>query len=177
MQHHADAPVSSKTCMNGADTEYESRSTAPAPSPSSPPLSSVWENLRSTANEGSTAVGLDVVLAPTPRAVFFAALFAMPAPFSTLLHCSGAGSRLGKGAIRRCMRSASMASFALPPPPPPPFFFFFFFLDDAPAMWEEVVVAATVTGRPLVLSPLLSSALSAANMDIASGAYRWSSCR
>jgi len=44
-------------------------------------------------------------------------------------------------------------------------------------MWEEVVVAATVTGRPLVLSPLLSSALSAANMDIASGAYRWSSCR
>ena len=35
MQHHADAPVSSKTCMNGADTEYESRSPAPAPSPSS----------------------------------------------------------------------------------------------------------------------------------------------
>jgi hypothetical protein len=41
---------------------------------------------------------------------------------------------------------------------------------------EEVVVA-TVTGRPLVLSPLLSSALSAANMDIVSGTRRWSSCR
>ena len=42
---------------------------------------------------------------------------------------------------------------------------------------EEVVVATAVTGRPLVLSPLLSSALSAANMDIVSGTRRWSSCR
>mmetsp|Transcript_4672 Transcript_4672/g.19885 ORF Transcript_4672/g.19885 Transcript_4672/m.19885 type:complete len:289 (+) Transcript_4672:469-1335(+) len=173
-QHHADDPVSSKTCMNGADTLYASRSTASAASaPSSPPspFPSEWENLRSTANEGSNAVGdleVEPKLAPTP---LLATLFATPAPFSTLLHCSGAGSRLGRGAIRRCMRSASMASFALPPPPP---LFFFFFLEEAPV--EEVVVA-TVTGRPLVLSPLLSSALSAANMDIVSGTRRWSSCR
>jgi hypothetical protein len=43
---------------------------------------------------------------------------------------------------------------------------------DLPAAEVVTAAAATVTGRPLVLSPLLSSALSAANIDIAMDVQR-----